>query len=255
FPKCPAYIRLVGGELDHHGSGAFTASIVLSEHPVTLGVAPFETTDETFVHKNLAADRVVLMERTEGTRQEPVTWVRNQGKGRVFYTAYGHDEKTWKRPEFLALMRNAILWAAGDAVRAEWDRLEMPAVIRRSSSYVPNYERRTPPPKYQVPLSAEDSMKLAQLPPGFELKLFAAEPDIVKPITMAWDERGRLWVAESLDYPNEIHPGERGRDRIKILEDTDRDGKADKFTIFAEGLNIPTGLTFYNGGVIVAQVP
>jgi putative membrane-bound dehydrogenase-like protein len=255
FPNSGAYIRLVGGQLDHHGTGVFTASIVRPEHPVTLGVASFETTDETFVHKNLAADRVVLMERTEGTRQEPVTWVRNQGKGRVFYTAYGHDEKTWRRPEFLALMRNAILWTAGDAVRAEWERLEMPAVIRRSSSYVPNYERRTPPPKYQVPLSPEDSMKLAQLPPCFELKLFASEPDIVKPITMAWDERGRLWVAESVDYPNEIHPGEPGRDRIKILEDTDGDGKADKFTVFAEGLNIPTGLTFYNGGVIVAQVP
>jgi putative membrane-bound dehydrogenase-like protein len=255
FPNSPAYIRLVGGELDHHGTGAFTASILHSEHPVTLGVTPFETTDETFVHKNLAADRIVLMQRTEGTRQEPVTWVRNQGKGRVFYTAYGHDEKTWKQPEFLTLMHNAILWTVGDAVRAEWDRLEMPAVIHRSSSYVPNYERRTPPPKYQVPLSPEDSMKLAELPPGFELQLFAAEPDIVKPITMAWDERGRLWVAESVDYPNEIHPGQPGRDRIVILEDTDGDGKADKFTVFAEGLNIPTGLTFYNGGVIVAQAP
>src|SRR5437867_3274076 len=73
FPKSPAYVRLVGGELDHHGTGAFTASMVRSEHPVTLGVTPFATTDETFVHKNLAADRVVLMERREGTRQEPVT--------------------------------------------------------------------------------------------------------------------------------------------------------------------------------------
>jgi len=109
FPKSPAYVRLVGGELDHHSAGAFTASIVRSEHPVTLGGRPFIKTDKTFVHKNLASDRVVLMERTEGTRQEPVTWVRNQGKGRVFYTAYGHDEKTWKRPEFLALMHNAIL--------------------------------------------------------------------------------------------------------------------------------------------------
>ena len=98
-------------------------------------------------------------------------------------------------------------------------------------------------------------MKLAQVPPGFELQLFAAEPDIVKPITMAWDERGRLWICESVDYPNEIHPGTPGRDRIKILEDTNGDGRADKFTVFAEGLNIPTGITFYNGGVIVAQVP
>ena len=50
----------------------------------------------------------------------------------------------------------------------------------------------------------------------------------VKPITMAWDERGRLWICESVDYPNDIHPGTPGRDRIKILEDTNGDGRADK---------------------------
>src|SRR5260370_23117968 len=65
----PAYVRLVGGELDRHGSGAFTASVVRADHPVTFGVVPFEATDETFVHKNLTSDRVVLMERSEGTRQ------------------------------------------------------------------------------------------------------------------------------------------------------------------------------------------
>ena len=98
-------------------------------------------------------------------------------------------------------------------------------------------------------------MQHIQVPPDFELQLFAAEPDIVKPIAMAWDERGRLWIAETVDYPNEVREGEPGRDRIKILEDTDRDGRADKFTVFAEGLNIPTSLTFANGGVIVAQAP
>jgi len=255
FPRSAAYGKLIGGRIDRKATATFTANILIADHAVTSGVTAFDTPEETFTFKELSNDRTVLMDRTEGTLKVPVTWVRTQGRGRIFYTSYGHDAKTWKQPDFQALMRNGVIWAAGDAVRAEWEKYEMPSVIRRSSSYVPNYERRNPPPKYQVPLSAEDSMKLAQLPAGFELKLFASEPDVVKPISMNWDERGRLWVLESVDYPNEIHPGEPGRDRIKILEDTDGDGKADKFTIFAEGLNIPTGLCFYDGGVIVAQVP
>jgi putative membrane-bound dehydrogenase-like protein len=94
-----------------------------------------------------------------------------------------------------------------------------------------------------------------QVPPGFRLELFASEPDIVKPIAMTWDERGRLWIAETIDYPNDIHPGRPGRDRIKILEDTNGDGKADKFTVFADSLNIPTSLVFTNGGVLVSHMP
>src|SRR5262249_44731043 len=93
------------------------------------------------------------------------------------------------------------------------------------------------------------------LPGGFRAELFAAEPDILKPITMAWDHRGRLWIVESVDYPNEKQPPGRGRDRIKICEDTDGDGKADKFTIFADDLSIPTSLAFSRGGVVVHQAP
>jgi len=77
-------------------------------------------------------------------------------------------------------------------------------------------------------------MSLMQVPVGFELKLFASEPDVVNPIYMNWDERGRLWVIETVDYPNEIKDDDQGDDRIKILEDTNGDGKADKSTIFAD---------------------
>ena len=94
-----------------------------------------------------------------------------------------------------------------------------------------------------------------QTPAEFEVQLFAQEPDIIKPITMSFDERGRLWVVEAMDYPNEVLDGNPGDDRIKILEDTNGDGRADKFTVFAEHLNLPTSLTFANGGVIVAAAP
>ena len=77
---------------------------------------------------------------------------------------------------------------------------------------------------------------------GFEPRLFAAEPEIYKPLCMTWDHRGRLWIAESTDYPNTKRRDGQGRDRITICEDTDGDGRADSFKVFAEGLNIPTSL-------------
>ena len=72
---------------------------------------------------------------------------------------------------------------------------------------------------------------------------------------MAWDERGRLWIAETYDYPNEMQAEGQGRDRIRICEDTDGDGKADKFTVFAEQLSIPTSFAFSHGGLIIHQAP
>ncbi|GAC1516914.1 MAG: hypothetical protein NVS1B4_15130 [Gemmatimonadaceae bacterium] len=255
FRNSPRYIHMIGGQFEKHDTGTFTATIVAPGHPVMKGLTPFATWDETYIHKNNNPDRTVLQERVDGSRREPWTWVRTEGKGRVFYTAYGHDERTWKQPAFHALIRNGILWSVGETVRAEWARLRIPPLIRRETSLIPNYERRLPPPQYQEPLSPEASMLHSQVPPGFELKLFASETQIGKPIAMAWDERGRLWIAESADYPNNIHPGAPGTDRIKILEDTDGDGRADKITIFADSLNMPTGLVLANDGVIVAAMP
>ena len=92
------------------------------------------------------------------------------------------------------------------------------------------------------------------MPPGFELQLFAAEPLITgNPEAMAWDERGRLWIAETKDYPNNLQPAGQGHDVIKILEDTNHDGRADKATIFADKLSIVSSLVFVNGGIIVSQ--
>jgi putative membrane-bound dehydrogenase-like protein len=120
---------------------------------------------------------------------------------------------------------------------------------------IPNYENRPDPPRLQEPLSPEESLKQYVVPPGFELQLFAAEPQIVNPIAMTFDERGRLWVVETLDYPNDIHPDGEGNDVIRILEDTDGDGRADTSTVFAEGLSIPTGIVLARGGAIVSNAP
>ncbi len=255
FRNSDEAVKLIGGQFKTHKYDSFPAVLVKPEHPVLKDVPAFETEDETYVHDKLADDIEVLTERVEGDHREPYTWVKNYGKGRVFYTAYGHNEKTFVNPGFQQLVYNGILWAVGEHAASLHAAYKMPEVIYEDAK-IPNYERKDPAPKFQLPLTPEESMKLIQVPVGFELKLFAAEPDIHKPIHMAWDEKGRLWVAETVDYPNMVRENKKeGRDLIKILEDTDGDGKADKFTVFAEGLNIPTSFVFVNGGIVVSQAP
>jgi putative membrane-bound dehydrogenase-like protein len=104
-------------------------------------------------------------------------------------------------------------------------------------------------------LAPDETRKLIQVPPGFEVRLFAAEPMVVNPVAMTWDERGRLWVVELYEYPKGAAKGAKGRDRIKILEDTDADGKADKVTVFADGFSLATGIALGNGGVYLGQAP
>ncbi|MEJ7740875.1 MAG: PVC-type heme-binding CxxCH protein [Chitinophagaceae bacterium] len=93
-----------------------------------------------------------------------------------------------------------------------------------------------------------------KLPPGFEVTCFASEPDITKPINMAFDAKGRLWVTQSSEYPIAAG-GPAGKDRITILEDKDGDGKADKFTDFANDLNIPIAIMPVKDGAIAFSIP
>jgi putative membrane-bound dehydrogenase-like protein len=100
-----------------------------------------------------------------------------------------------------------------------------------------------------------ESQRKIKLPTGFEARLFASEPEVVNPVAMTWDDRGRLWVVELYEYPKGAKKGEKGRDRIKILEDIDADGTADKVTVFAEGFSLATGIALGNGGVYLGQAP
>jgi putative membrane-bound dehydrogenase-like protein len=114
---------------------------------------------------------------------------------------------------------------------------------------VPHGQDRPP----NEPLSPGEAVERMKVPAGFAVEVVASEPDLVNPVAMTIDERGRFWVTESLEYPRK--PAGKGRDRIKVLEDTDGDGKADKFTVFADGLNIPSGIAVGYGGVWVANSP
>ncbi len=93
-----------------------------------------------------------------------------------------------------------------------------------------------------------------KLPPGFEIELFASEPEIGKPINIAFDAQGRLWVTQSFEYPFAAAPG-KGKDRLTILEDRDNDGKADHFIKFNDTLNIPIGILPIHGGAVAYSIP
>ena len=152
-------------------------------------------------------------------------------------------------------LRKAVLDGVSKNSKSAWEAfLAGRAPLKRQAGEVPNYERRPEAVQFQLPLDPKESIKYTQVPADFELQLFAAEPDVIKPIYVAWDERGRAWVIEARDYPHGIVPeGEPGHDSIKICEDTDGDGKADKFTIFADKLNLATSLVFVNGGIMVSE--
>jgi putative membrane-bound dehydrogenase-like protein len=116
-------------------------------------------------------------------------------------------------------------------------------------------------PSGQPYLKPEESLRRMKVADGFEVKLFAAEPMVINPIAMTVDEKGRVWVIESFEYPRRTPKGRMPRDRIVILEDTDGDGVADKRTVFAEGKDFPvpfdmaSGLEVGHGGVFVGAPP
>ena len=150
----------------------------------------------------------------------------------------------------------------------EFDRLveakeELIARLRTPRPHRYEIERREawrPPrsyPDHEVPKNIptpniKDELKAFTVPDGFEINLFAKNPMIANPINLNWDTRGRAWVSTSSLYPH-MKPGHEPNDRIVILEDMDHDGRADKSTVFAEGLLVPHSVMPVQGGAYVCS--
>ena len=271
-------VALMGGQFQRHGGQVFTTEIAAADHPIMKDYGSFTSWDETYIHHlHNEKDRTVLEYRVEGeqadgNQREPWTWVRTHGNGRVFYTAWGHDQRTFNQPGFHNLVERGIRWACGDdpgkvpafresqafvtpkmtPLRTDVAEFEYTDVGPKIPNYTPSRQWGTqgaPKTLMQNPLSPEESMKHFVTPEGMTIERYADERDFKsKPIAMNWDERGRLWICETVDYPNELG---KDRDRIRICEDTDGDHVADKFTVFAEGLSIPTAIVIVRGGAVV----
>src|SRR4051812_43948159 len=119
----------------------------------------------------------------------------------------------------------------------------------QAAEVLPHRQDRPPNP----PRSPEEAVRHMTVPDGVHVELVASEPEIVNPIAMTFDDRGRIWITESIEYPRK--PAGPGRDRVKILEDSKGDGRADRVTTFVSDLNIPTGIAWGHGGLWVLNAP
>jgi len=106
-----------------------------------------------------------------------------------------------------------------------------------------------------APLTPDQERLSFHLPPGFEIQLVASEPEIGKPMNLAFDARGRLWLTQSREYPYAAPLDKPARDMIKVLSDFDENGRARQVSTFADGLNIPIGLYPFKDGVIAFSIP
>jgi len=150
-------------------------------------------------------------------------------------------------------IRDQAIWKAlkgekMDLAAADTGTLKLPEV---KTNYQPSFKNGNP--QY---LSGEDAVKKIKMAPGYKIELFASEkefPDLEKPMQLSFDNKGRLWVAVMPTYP-QWKPGDpKPNDKIIILEDTNNDGKADKETVFADGLHLPVGFELAAEGVYVSQ--
>ncbi|MFW6164517.1 MAG: ThuA domain-containing protein, partial [Planctomycetota bacterium] len=110
------YWELLGGRFAGHGGGTFPVVIEDKEHPITRPLEGFEIRDETYRHRYhpKAEDKLHhLIRMNRGKEQQSMGWVRDYGKGRMFYTSLGHGTPAWKNPAFQRLVVRGLYWAAG----------------------------------------------------------------------------------------------------------------------------------------------
>ena len=256
----PDWFKTVaGGAWEYGRSKFFEGKISLyyqdHEHPITRGASNFDVDDEMYWDLQLMPDAHVLA----GTYQPdarntingkqfpsiydivPMMWTYERDNHRAFVSLLGHNYKTFNLPHYRAVLLRAIAWVGK----------------RAPDSLVTKEELATLRYPEGGPTAPEIAASQFIVHPDFEVNLVASEPLIQKPISVDWDAQGRLWVAETPEYPAGRQPYESRspRDRISILEDTNGDGRMDKRSVFAEGLELVTSFVFYRDGVIVAQAP
>ena len=174
----------------------------------------------------------------------------------TFYYTGGRN-RSYGYLDFLPAMRNFDIMTANrdKRIHALAQGEKVPAKI--DDSNVPELPKTKQSRGANKWMSAKDERGAFKVDPRFEVSLFAGEeqfPDLACPIQMRWDSLGRLWVSCSTTYPH-VYPGRAPDDKIVILEDIDKDGKADKCSVWAEGLNVPLSFEFGNGGVYVSEEP
>jgi len=248
-------------------------------HPITRGAANYHLDDEIYYDMDLAPEIRVLAtaytpkvkegkKAAEGGKPhiydiQPQMWAYEKENYRAFVCLPGHLYTNFSKPNYRAILLRGIAWAG--------KRTNLDEHVKKEELEALTYPAGGP----QKP---SDTLANLEIHPDFTMQLVAAEPLINKPMNFDWDAAGRLWVAETPEYPNGrrgMRPDYRGRewkdhggidpapgvqerkahDRISILTDTDGDGVMDKKHVFADGLDLVTGFVFHRDGVIATQAP
>jgi type 1 glutamine amidotransferase len=262
-------------------SRKFTNKLMLyaltDAHPITSNASPFDLDDETFYDLDLDAGVKVLasaftpkvtarridprspekLDRANVYDLQPQMWTFEGADNHRAFTLLQGKADSLKHPAIRSFILRGIAWAAKRENVDEFCAKDDLAVLR----YPPGGPRKP-----------ADTVASFELQPGFKASVVASEPLINKAIAMQWDAQGRLWVAETPEYPNGrrplitepwketgvLKPGNYDRpatDRISILTDTDGDGVMDKKTVFYEGLELVTGFCLFGDGVIAVGQP
>ncbi len=271
---------IIGGAWEHGHSKWLEAELpiyyVSQDHPITEGASNFEFDDEIYYDMHMMPEAKILAtswtpdkRNTKNGRLNqhiydvsPQMWTYEKDGHRAFVSIPGHHYKSFNLPHLRSVILRGIAWAG---------RKEINSLCRSEELASLRYPEGGP-------TAPEKARQKLEVHPDFDIRLVASEPLINKPINIDWDPKGRMWVAETPEYPNGrrgLRPDQTGtewkdhgglvaeagkqerpaRDRISILIDSNGDGMADKKEVFFEGLELVTSFVFYRDGVIVSQAP
>ena len=291
----PEFLKWIGGYFEAWWSINPTWEADFSKlpnHPITRGVSPFKIRDEWYYHMRFQPDHVIpilsavpteeayrgsdpahsgdqaVLKARKGTPEEVAWAYERPDGGRGFGFCGGHYHKNWGNENLRKVVLNAILWIAKSEVPAtgvvskltdEDLQANQDPKGRRQAPQQPRRNNPSPDHAYGVE-AAKEAIKSFKTAPGLEVSLFAAEPMLYNPTDMDIDERGRVWIAEGVNYRSSFQSWgviQPAGDRIVVLEDTNGDGVADKQSVFYQGpeINAALGICVLGNKVIVSRSP
>lgn len=272
------YKTVIGGSwnFDHTKWREGHMSLYFTDHenPITQGISNFDLDDEIYYAMDMLPEAKILAAaytpkpkegQDEGGKPiniydiEPQIWTYETGNRRTFTCIPGHFYKNFSHLSIQTILLRGIAWVGK---------------MRNTDAFLIDKTKLASALRYPVggPTRPEEAAAKIEVHPDFNISLVASEPLINKAMNMDWDEKGRLWVVESPEYPNglrkantavwkdmgSVEPGKYNRDpldRISILTDTNGDGVMDTKHVFADKIELATSFVFYKNGVIVCSAP
>jgi len=236
---------VVGGAWEHGHSKWHTADIDLyvtdNRHAITDGAANFRFRDEIYWELHMQPEANVLQVGFHSVFDiTPQMWTYEKGPSRAFVSLQGHFHDSFAHAAWRTLLLRGIAWAG---------RRDVDALLRPGEAAALRYP-------LGGPTSPEHAHESLRLHPDFEVSLVAAEPQVIKPIAIDWDRRGRMWAALTPGYPfKQESSGIEAHDEIAILVDSNSDGRIDERKTYFRGLDLVTSFVFHRDGVIVGAAP